>query len=78
MQGGNLDQAGNDQRNRRSAWQDEEVFLVCPDSTLVATLAADWAEDRARCRPIELRRWRRRGPWRRLKEAAAQLVRPMV
>ena len=69
---------GSPNFNRRSAWQDEEVFLVCPDSTLVATLAADWAEDRARCRPIELRRWRRRGPWRRLKEAAAQLVRPMV
>ncbi len=69
---------GSPNFNRRSAWQDEEVFLVCQDAALVATLAADWAADRARCQPIELRRWRRRGHWQRAKEAAARLVRPVV
>jgi cardiolipin synthase len=64
--------------NRRSAWQDEEVCLVCLDEELARVLAADWAEDVARCRPIELERWRRRGLGQRAREAAARLVRPMV
>ncbi|WP_372618358.1 phospholipase D-like domain-containing protein [Falsiroseomonas sp.] len=64
--------------NRRSAWQDEEVCLVCLDAELAGVLAADWAEDVARSRPIELGRWRKRGFARRAREAAARLVRPMV
>jgi cardiolipin synthase len=64
--------------NRRSAWQDEEVCLVCQDPELNAALAADWAEDLARCEPIDLRRWRRRGTWQRVKEAAARVVKPMA
>jgi len=64
--------------NRRSAWQDEEVCLVCLDPALAGALARDWEEDLRRCRPIELARWRRRGAWPRLKERAARLLYPMV
>ncbi len=64
--------------NRRSAWQDEEVCLVCRDPALAEALAGDWAADVARSRPIELGRWRRRGPLRRAKEAVARLLRPVV
>ncbi|HEV7266111.1 MAG TPA: phospholipase D-like domain-containing protein [Falsiroseomonas sp.] len=64
--------------NRRSAWQDEEVCLVCLDADLACVLAADWAEDVARSRPIEIGRWRKRGLGQRAREAAARLVRPMV
>jgi len=64
--------------NRRSAWQDEEVCLVCLDPALARVLAADWEADLARTRPIELRRWQRRGVWRRAQETVARLIRPMV
>ncbi|WP_158295561.1 phospholipase D-like domain-containing protein [Crenalkalicoccus roseus] len=64
--------------NRRSAWQDEEVCLVCLDPALAAVLLADWEEDVARSEPIVLSRWRRRGLWRRVQEAAARLLHPMV
>jgi len=64
--------------NRRSAWQDEEVCLVCLDPALARVLAADWETDLARTRPIELRRWRRRGVCRRAQETVARLIRPMV
>jgi cardiolipin synthase len=64
--------------NRRSAEQDDEVCLVVHDPGLYAALGADWDADLGRCEPIDLRRWRRRGPWQRAKEAAAQLVRPAV
>lgn len=64
--------------NRRSAWQDEEVCLVCLDAGLSRRLAADWEEDVARSKPIDLEAWRTRGPGRRLHEAAARLIRPMV
>ncbi|MBV1799069.1 phosphatidylserine/phosphatidylglycerophosphate/cardiolipin synthase family protein [Siccirubricoccus sp. G192] len=75
---GQVSVIGSANFNRRSAWQDEEVFLVCHDPALATVLAEDWEEDLARCRPIELRRWRRRGRWQRLKEAAARVVKPMV
>jgi cardiolipin synthase len=64
--------------NRRSAWQDEEVCMVCVDRDLAATLSDDWDADMARCRPIELARWRRRGTWQRMQEAAARLIKPAV
>jgi cardiolipin synthase A/B len=64
--------------NRRSAWQDEEVCLVCLDPALARVLARDWEEDLRRCRPIELSRWRRRGAWPWLKERAARLLHPVV
>lgn len=64
--------------NRRSAWQDEEVCMVCLDPGLARLLAEDWEADLARCRPVELRRWRRRGTLRRMAEAAARVIRPMV
>jgi cardiolipin synthase A/B len=64
--------------NRRSAWQDEEVCLVCQDPALNAALTADWEADLARCEPVDLRRWRRRGTWQRVKEAAARVVKPMA
>lgn len=64
--------------NRRSAWQDEEVCLVCFDRTLAETLAEDWAADAARCAPIDLEAWRDRGVWERAREAAARLLKPVV
>lgn len=64
--------------NRRSAQQDDELCLVLHDPALRAVLDADWEEDLARCEPIDLRRWRRRGVLRRLTEKAARLVRSEV
>ena len=64
--------------NRRSAWQDDEVCMVCLDKDLARVLARDWAEDVARCQPMRLQAWRKRGLWRRLGEAAARLIRPAV
>ncbi|HYF09819.1 MAG TPA: phospholipase D-like domain-containing protein, partial [Acetobacteraceae bacterium] len=64
--------------NRRSAQRDDEVCLVCRDAELAATLRTHWEEDRTRCAPVNLKRWRRRGTWRRLKERAARIIKPMV
>ncbi|MFD9127666.1 phosphatidylserine/phosphatidylglycerophosphate/cardiolipin synthase family protein [Kitasatospora sp. NPDC059571] len=61
--------------NRRSLDHDEEVVLAVVDEEFTARLDRHFDEDLARSEPLAAARWRRRGPVRRVLEAATAPVR---
>lgn len=66
---------GSSNFNRRSMDHDEEIALAILDREVTATLDLHFDDDLKRSRPIDLERWRARGPAQRALESAVQPVR---
>ncbi|MFD3519152.1 phosphatidylserine/phosphatidylglycerophosphate/cardiolipin synthase family protein [Streptomyces sp. NPDC058653] len=66
---------GSTNVNRRSLDHDEEVMLAVLDETFTATLDAHFDEDLTVSEPISRRRWKRRSPAQRVREAAVLPIR---
>ena len=72
---GRLASIGSANFNQRSRLKDHELALNLLDPELTARLDAHFEEDRERCRPVDLRRWRKRSWLRRAAEKAAAPLR---
>jgi cardiolipin synthase len=66
---------GSSNFNRRSMDHDEEIALAILDRDVTATLDLHFDDDLKRSRPIDLERWRARGPAQRTLESAVQPIR---
>ncbi|WP_327150888.1 phospholipase D-like domain-containing protein [Nocardia sp. NBC_01329] len=66
---------GSTNFNRRSLDHDEEIMLVALDRQFTATLDGQFDTDKRVSEPIEEKRWHRRSPWQRVKEAAVRPIR---
>ncbi|MEU1485786.1 phospholipase D-like domain-containing protein [Streptomyces sp. NPDC005752] len=66
---------GSTNFNRRSLEHDEEVMLAVLDQEFTATLDGHFLEDVERSTLIDGRRWRRRSPVQRVREAAVLPIR---
>lgn len=66
---------GSSNFNRRSMDHDEEIALAILDREVTATLDLHFDDDLKRSRPIDLERWRSRGPAQRTLETAVQPIR---
>lgn len=66
---------GSSNFNRRSMDHDEEIALAILDPEVTATLDLHYEDDLKRSRPIDLERWRARGPAQRTLETAVQPIR---
>jgi cardiolipin synthase len=66
---------GSSNFNRRSMDHDEEIALAILDRDVTATLDLHFDDDLKRSRPIDLDRWRERGPAQRTLESAVQPIR---
>ena len=64
--------------DNRSFALNEETNLCFHDSTVVDELRAIYTADLERCQPIHLDTWRRRGPWRKMKEQFASLLEDQI
>ena len=66
---------GSANMNHRSMSKDEEICLVIDDQETVDTLSSDYQEDIEKSLPIDLKHWKKRSNWVRIKEAFAHLFR---
>ncbi|KPC83945.1 MULTISPECIES: phospholipase D-like domain-containing protein [Streptomyces] len=66
---------GSTNFNRRSLEHDEEVMLAVMDREFTATLDSHFAQDVERSTLIDGRRWKRRSPVQRVREAAVLPIR---
>lgn len=66
---------GSANMNHRSMSKDEEVCLVIDDQKTVDTLISDYEEDIKKSAPIDLKHWKNRSNWIRIKETFAFLFR---
>jgi len=71
---GVLASIGSANFNARSRARDQEVVMTMLDPPLVAALDADFDNDTARCRRLDMRAWRRRS---RLRRAVERVTRPI-
>ncbi len=66
---------GSANMNHRSMSKDEEICLVIDDQETVDTLSSDYQEDIEKSLPTDLKHWKKRSNWVRIKEAFAHLFR---
>ena len=66
---------GSANMNHRSMSKDEEICLIIDDQNTVDILSADYEEDIRNSEPIDLKRWKKRSTWLRIKETFAYFFR---
>lgn len=69
---------GSPNFNQRSVAKDEEIALCVISKDLIKTLNKDFKEDMQKSEPYDLKRWRNRSYWQRVKEFLATLLKTQL